>query len=70
MRDQSLTDHLGGHGFGLSSGFNKVNTTFETRFLKVTQATTAAKNLRLDNHTALDSASYFHSLVRTESDVS
>jgi len=36
MRDQSLTDHLGGHGFGLSSGFNKVNTTFETRFLKVT----------------------------------
>jgi hypothetical protein len=42
MRDKSLSEHLSGHGFGLGSVFDEVDTTLETRFLKVAKATTTA----------------------------
>jgi len=70
MRDESLTDHLGGHSFGLSSGFYEMDATFKTGFLEMTKASTTSKNLRFNNHTALDAASNILSLFRTEGHVS
>ena len=66
---EGLAEQFACDRFGLGGVIDEVDTSLEAGFLDVTETTTAAKDLGLDDAAAVDAAGNFLCLIRTESDV-